>query len=377
MESTGTPIRVGILTKPLDNWTTGSGHHLDEILHHVLDIVEAEQLPLEFTFIHYTKSDNPIYGRVKELLIPRNPLRASRIIKKHNFDVVHYSPVSIFAPIWGISTKKSATVHGIEEAIYPEGYTRIERLHALYILPWYMRRMDCIATVSNTSKNYYCEHFHIDPKKIVITTNGIGKEYKVLSDGEKTIDIDSRIIKPFILHISRYSARKNPVAILTGFASFLRSTGLDYQLVCAGKGWDCEAVTQLAEAQGIADRIVTPGFVTEKHAAVLLNNASVFVFPSFAEGFGMPNVEAMACGCPVITSNSFAIPEIVGDAALVLEQVEDAGELALAIEKIATESDFREQLVKKGLARIVRYSWDDSARVMVEMFMRLGRKSRS
>ena len=280
MESTGTPIRIGILTKPLDNWTTGSGHHLDEILRHVLDIVETEQLPLELTFIHYKKSDNPIYRRVKELLIPRNPLRASWIIKKHKFDVIHYSPVSIFAPIWGISAKKSATVHGIEEAIYPEGYTLVERLHALYILPWYMRRMDCIATVSNTSKQYYCDHFRVDQKKIVITTNGIGKEYKVLTSEEKKMDTRTGIQKPFVLHISRYSARKNPVAILTGFASFLRSTGLDYQLVCAGKGWDCEEVTQLAEAQGIADRLVTPGFVTEKHAAMLLNNASVFVFPS-------------------------------------------------------------------------------------------------
>ena len=365
MVSTERVFRVGVFTKPLDNWKSGSGHHLDELMKHVLDLHDDH---FEFTFIHYKKSDNPIYSRVHELLIPRNPLSASAVLRKEQFDVVHYAPLSIFAPIQHIASKKVATVHGVEEALFPQGYTAIQRLHFALILPAYMRRMDRIATVSETSKKYFVQHYAIPANHVFITTNGLGAEYRILSEAEKKLPDELGITKRFIFHISRYSARKNPITVIKGFARFIRETNADYQLVCAGTGWNCSEIQQLTEKEGIREQVITPGFISESLVVKLLNNAEAFVFPSFAEGFGMPNIEAMACGCPVITSNSFAIPEVVGDAAIIMQQADSAQELASALSKITNNPDQKKALVQRGFKQIQQYTWNNSAKALLQAY---------
>ena len=172
-----------------------------------------------------------------------------------------------------------------------------------------MRMMDGIATVSQTGRTYFIDHYRIKPEQIFITTNGYGKEYRVLKNKENEIKAIPAINRKFVLHISKFSPRKNPYTIIEGFAKFVKESNLDFQLVCAGSGWDGSEARRIAENYDLGDRYVAPGFIGEETAIQLLNKAEVFVFPSFAEGFGMPNVEAMACGCPVITSNIFAIPE--------------------------------------------------------------------
>lgn len=371
MNSTVRAPRIGVFTKPLDNWTSGSGHHLDELMRHLLDLNERKGRPVDLTFIHYAKSENPIYARVRELIVPRNPFSASRALRKESFDLLHYSPLTVYAPVWGVRAKKTATVHGVEEELYPQGYTFSQRFHARHLLPPYMRMMDGIATVSETSKRYFVEHYGVKPDRVFITTNGFSSDYRVLSGEGKKLPPDSGISKPFILHISRYSMRKNPIAIIRGFARFIGKTGLDYQLVCAGKGWDGEEARSLARGAGIADRYVAPGFISLELAVRLLNNANVFVFPSFAEGFGMPNVEAMACGCPVVTSNIFAIPEVVGDAAAIIDRPDDIDALAAAIARIETDAGYKKALVERGLERIRRYDWDASAQALLDGWMRV------
>ncbi len=368
MSGTGKCIRIAVMSKQLDNWTSGSGHHLNELMNHVLDLNDDT---FDFTFAHYSKSDNPIYSRVRELLIPRNPLRASVTLARQGFDLIHYTPLSVYAPIWGIRAKKTATVHGIEEVLYPEGYTFLQRVHETVLQPAYMRRMDGIATVSQASRNYFVEHYGIKPDRVFITTNGISETYRRLSTAELAADNAPIPDKPFVLHISRYSMRKNPETIINGFARFRELGGLDYNLVCAGKGWDGEEPLAMARRAGIANRYVTPGFITEKTAVLLLNRASVFVFPSFAEGFGIPNIEAMACGCPVITSDIFAIPEIVGDAAHIIKKVDDSDEMGRAIALVVSDTTYRDALIRRSLERIGRYNWNDSARSILKYWKSL------
>jgi glycosyltransferase involved in cell wall biosynthesis len=324
---------------------------------------------MEFTFVHYQKSENPIYRLVHELIVPRNPLVASAILRKKAFDIIHYANLSVFAPLWGIKAKKTATVHGIEEILFPQGYSLIHRLHETRYRPLLMRLMDGIATVSYTTRRYMINRYHLEPDKIFITTNGLSPCFKILSETErKTPELRG---KKYILHISRYSARKNPKTIIQGFAEFIKETGLDYFLICAGKGWDNAEALKTAERTGIKDRYYAPGFISEAGAVQLLNSAEVFLFPSFAEGFGMPNIEAMACGCPVITSNVFAIPEIVGDAAYILTRPDSAGELAQGIIKIVKDEEYRNLLIRRGLEKIKKYSWDDSARNLIQYWKKL------
>ncbi|MDR1747981.1 MAG: glycosyltransferase family 4 protein [Spirochaetaceae bacterium] len=356
------------MSKPLDNWTSGSGRHLDELMKHVLDLNDGT---MEFTLIHYAKSENPLYERVRELLIPRNPLSASKIIAKQRFDIVHYSPLSVYAPLWGVTAKKTATIHGIEEVLYPQGYSFIQRFHDTKIQPLLMKKMDGIATVSETGKRYFTEHYHIDPEKICITTNGLSPKYRTLPESERRNILNEKPGQKYILHLSRCSARKNPVTIFRGFSRFIQETGSSCLLVCAGRGWDGAEAKQLAAEAGIAEQYRAPGFVSEEDSVQLLNGAEAFVFPSFAEGFGMPNIEAMACGCPVLTSGIFAIPEVVGDAAYIISRPDSVEDFAAGLRKITEDSAYRRRLIERGLANIRRFNWDDSARNIIGYWKKL------
>ncbi|MDR2020597.1 MAG: glycosyltransferase family 4 protein [Treponema sp.] len=365
--------RIAVFTKQLDAWNSGSGHHLNEIMAKILDLNGARPLSkrYDFTFIHYKPSENVIYKRVRELIIPRNPLRAIMILRKERFDLVHYTPLTIYAPIWLVPNKKAATIHGVEQLLIPRFFSPLEMFHERKLVPLFARKMDGILTVSNATKQYMVRHFRVKPGRITVAYNGISREYR-LRDREdlgslKKYGVSGR----YAFHISRFSERKNPWVLLEAFAVFVKKTGLDHRLVCAGKGWDGPKVADRAAALGISGRLITPGFISEDEAGELLAAADFFVFPSLAEGFGMPNVEAMAAGCPVITSAAFAIPEIVGDAAAVIENPLDVEAFAEAMGAIARDGVLRESLVRKGLERIKLFSWDEAAEKLMAMYDRI------
>lgn len=361
--------RIAVFTKPLDNWNSGSGHHLQEILNAVLDQAADR---FDFTFVHYRPSGNPIYKRgVGELIVPRNPLRSAAILRRERFDIVHYSPLTVFSPIWGVPGRKMATIHGAEQLLVPQFFGKIELAHELIVVPPYMRRMDAIITVSETSALFFVDRYRVDPDRITVCYNGLGPAYRVLEESELSAAKRYGIEGPFVLHVSRFSERKNPWTLLDAFARLVEEYDLPHCLVCVGGGWGDEAVLDRVRALGIGERFVAPGFLPERDIVELMNAASAFVFPSLAEGFGMPNVEAMACGCPVVTTPGFAVREIVGDAAIVVEDPLDPVALSEALRAVLTDEGLRSRLVERGFARTPLFSWDKAARIMLGVYERL------
>ena len=366
-------IHVGVFSKPLDNWTSGSGHHLNEILTHALDLNDAQKR-IEFTFIHYAKSENPIYRRVREIIIPRNPLAAAFALRRERLDVLHYAPLTIFSPVWFVKSKRMATIHGAEQLLNPQLYGQVEMAHERIIVPFYARRMDAIVTVSETSRTFFAERFGVDPNRITVCYNGLAPAYRTLPAAEIRAPGKLGVDGPYILHLSRFSERKNPWTMMEAFAR-LRATderAKSYRFVCAGRGWDGEAVKAKAAEYGIADAYVAPGFIDRQTAVELMNGARAFLFPSLAEGFGMPNVEAMSCACPVVTTRIFAIPEVVGDAAVILDDPKDAAAMAAALSRTCFDDELRAALIQKGLSRLHLFSWEESARKLLDVYGALG-----
>jgi glycosyltransferase involved in cell wall biosynthesis len=360
--------RIAVFTRPLDNWRSGSGHHLNEILSAVLDLAASR---FDFTFVHYVECDNPIYSRVRELIVPRNPLLSGRAVSKERFDLVHFAPLTIMSPIWAVRSKRVATIHGAEQLLVPQFFGKIELAHERIIVPAYARRMDGIVTVSNASARFFVDHFGVDPERIVVCYNGLGPAYRVLQKPEITAPGRYGIEGPFVFHVSRFSKRKNPWTLLEAFSRLVAERGAPHKLVCAGSGWNGPEVLERVSELGFADRFVAPGFVHELDMVELMNAADAFVFPSLAEGFGMPNVEAMACGCPVVTTPGFAMSEIVGDAALVVEDPRDSAALAEALHRVLSDGKLRASLVERGFARLHLFSWEEAARKLVALYDRL------
>lgn len=348
-------LKVGIFTRPIDQGTSGSAHYLIEIVEHLL----KQNRDFDITFIHYQKNNKEIYIGQQELIIPRNPFKASKIIEKEKFELLHYSPLTIMAPRWGVNAIKVATIHGAEPDLIPQYYSVIKRLHSRFVMPVYARLMDHIFTVSNTSKDYFVKNYKLDPNKISITYNAVNPAFKVLEGNSFAANEKFNTGDKFVFHISKYSHRKNPKAIVKGFKLF-SDKNPDYKLILAGNGWNNDDVKSLLTDQGILNKTIFPGFVTEQEIVELLNTATMFIFPSFAEGFGIPNIEAMSCACPVITTAVFALPEVVQDAALLIDDPKDYSKLAELMLTLVEERNLRNSLITKGLKRCKDFSWVDS-----------------
>lgn len=362
-----TKPRIGIFTRPIDQGTSGSGHHLLEIVRHVL----AANADFELFLIHYERNEKAIYREAPELIVPRNPLAAARVLAPYGFDVLHYSPLTVHSPIIGVKAKKAATIHGAEPNILPRYYSLPARIHAKYVKPVLARRMDRIFTVSETSKRYYAEHWGVDPERVSICYNAVDAQYRPGRDPEpvkKKYGIRGR----YLFHVSKYSRRKNPDCILKAFRVLARREDTrDVGLVLAGSGWNNETVLGYLEREKLLERVVFTGFTPEDDLVALYCGAEAFLFPSRAEGFGMPNLEAMACACPVVTSRAFAIPEVVADGALLIDDPDNYEDLAAKALSLIQDRAARDDLIRKGLARAASFSWEESARTVLEGYRSL------
>jgi len=360
--------KVGIFTRPVDQGTSGSGHHLKEMILHFMEINND----FDVRFIHYEKSQDEIYNLAPDIIIPRNPLKASKVLRKEKFELLHYAPLTAMAPLQGMNdVKKVATMHGAEPMLRPDLYSLPTVMHEKWIVPPYSRKMDLIFTVSNTSKEYFCKHWGVKPEKVKICFNGLSPSY-TLKEKAKIHDTLNKYGTgtKYFFHVSMYSKRKNPFTLLKAF-SLICSDFPDYKLVIAGKGWENDYTQMLIEKLSLNNRVIFTHFTPENEVVDLMNGAQLFLFPSRAEGFGMPNVEAMACGCPVITSRVFAIPEIVGDAAVLLEDPDNPEELAQKSIDLLKNPQDREELKRKAFEQIKPYNWEESAKTMYEQYLRL------
>ncbi len=364
------PPRIGIFTRPIDKGTSGSGHHLHEMVHTMLRL-NRETYQFDFFLIHYVKNNRDIYTKAPEILIPRNPLAAAAALRPYNFDILHHSPLTIFSPLVGLKVKRVATIHSAEPNIIPQYYTLAERAHARVIKPVYARKMNHIFTVSNTSKQYFINNWRIPEERISVCYNAVDSVYRKISEPLTALDKFS-ISQPYVYHISKFSLRKNPVCLLKGFSELSRKPGMEnLNLVISGSGWDNETVYSMLDELNVRNKVICTGFTDESDVVQLYNGASAFLFPSRAEGYGMPNIEAMACGCPVITSNAFAIPEIVGKAALILNDPDDYKSLSELTYRVLTNALVRESLIKEGFEQSKRYSWETSARTVLDTYATL------
>lgn len=377
--------RVAILTRPIDeNMHSGSGQHWYEIARELLRLGGA----FHFTFAHYRHSDNQIYRDLRrqggeELIMPRDPVRASRSLRRRSFDVVHYYLPTLFSPIYGVTARKVVTIHGAEPVLLPRYYRALHVLHDRYVVPAVTRAIDHVACVSETTREYAQTHYPLrTSQRFSIIYNGVDPAFRPQGAAGKAVAERYRTGEHYLFHVSKYSLRKNPWTMLAAFALFLRRRGAagdrrEWRLVIGGSGWDNLRVRGFLKRAGIEDRVRLLGYVDRDELPGLYSSAYAFLFPSLCEGFGMPNVEAMACGCPVITSDAFAIPEIVGEAARIISPPRNVSALVEEMNTLASDPHLREELLRRGLERAAGYRWEQSAAELLRVYRRLADQHRS
>jgi glycosyltransferase involved in cell wall biosynthesis len=234
-------------------------------------------------------------------------------------------------------------------------------------MPEIIPQCDGIITVSEFSKEDIIKAFNFPKEKIFVTHLAPENIYKPISKdiSKELIAKEYGIDGKFILYIGGFSPRKNILGLIEAFSILDRKYNQGFKLVIAGKkGISYEKYKNRAAMLGVEDKVLFPGFIELDHLPYLYNSSELFVYPSFYEGFGLPPVEAMACGLPVITSNTTSIPEIVKDSAILINPA-NVDELAEAMNRAVQDEKLRDELIVKGLIRASELTWQDTARKTV------------
>ncbi len=256
-----------------------------------------------------------------------------------NLDVLHL-PSPQFPYVKKPKVPVIVTVHDLIPLFMPEFHNWKRQLHFKKVIPWYLRNVDAIIAVSNATKNDLIKYYRIPEDKIYVVYDAVPEiAYKKVKKED------------YILYIGTLEPRKNVEGIIRAFA-ILKSKGFKHKLVLAGKkGWKYHSIFRLIGKLNLKNDVIYKGYVSDAEKADLYRRASLFVWSSFYEGFGLPVLEAMAYGTPVVASNVSSISEVAGDAAILVNP-KSSVEIANAMMHILSSTKEYKRLVRKGLERV-------------------------
>ena len=304
----------------------------------------------------------------------RIPLTLAAELRRNPVEVLHVQYTAPpFAPCPIVST-----IHDLSFEHLPETFTRRSRTQLRLTVRGTARRAAVILTLSEFSRRDIIETYAVDPERVLVTPAAAPTNFAPVENETELKDIRERygIKANYLLSLGSIQPRKNLARLIEAYA-LLRSSRAGNQLpqlVIAGKrGWLDNEIQRAAQRENRNESIKFIGYVPEKDLPALYSAAICFVYPSFFEGFGLPVLEAMQCGTPVIAGNRTSLPEVAGAAALLFDPF-DAGALAEAIERIIHNPDTRAELRAKGLERARIFSWTATARLTLQAYERALRK---
>src|SRR4030042_3395242 len=287
-----------------------------------------------------------------------------QILRLYRLDVYH-NPANII-PIFYFK-KSIITIHDL--AIYknPEWFPDHQFFTKRILIPWSVAKAKKIIAVSQNTKDDLIKLFRVKKDKVEVIHEGV-EDYNNLKIDETKIEEKFKIKEPYFLFIGSLEPRKNLVRLIEAYAEFLKENeNKKFKLVLAGKrGWKFEPIFSTIERLGLSGNVIYLGYISLEEKIYLLKNAWALVYPSLYEGFGLPIIEAMNLGVPVITSNIASIPELVIDNALLVEPY-DIDSIKLALVKMANDLESRQNLIRKGRGIARNFNWLQCAKKNLEV----------
>jgi glycosyltransferase involved in cell wall biosynthesis len=268
------------------------------------------------------------------------------------------------------------TIHDLGYLHFPESHTRAQRRLLRLTTAWSARVASRVIAISQATKADLVRFAGVPANKISVVYHGVaprffgdssppGSPTSPRSPGSRTL-VRPRTA-PYFLYVGTIQPRKNLLRLIEAFALAAPLLGNQCLLIVGRRGWLSAPIEQRASELGIADRVLFPGYVADADLPALYAGATAFTFPSLYEGFGMPILEAMAAGVPVLTSTTSALPEVAGDAALLVDPL-DTQAIADALIQLATNNDLRRDLHMRGLQRAQQFTWEQTAHATLAVF---------
>ena len=311
-------------------------------------------------------------ARFDRRTVARNPfLRLgydlSRNLRQDRPDLIH---VQYTAPL-DCPVPVVVSVHDVSFVDHPEYFQFLRARQLRWTVRRTVRMAAKVITGSEFSRASIARVYALDPSEIAVVPNAASPIFRPIAydTAKARVLAGFGLSAPFLLTVGDLQPRKNQIGLVRAFAGMVRALPrLPHDLVIAGKEtWFSDRVRKAAQDSGVADRIHFTGFVSDQDLLSLYNACDVFVFPSFYEGFGLPVLEAMACGRAVACSNASALPE-VADAAAILFDPCSTPEMTRAITDLVLDSELRARMEKLGLKRASHFSWRRTAESTLEIY---------
>ncbi|HEX9987118.1 MAG TPA: glycosyltransferase family 1 protein [Chloroflexia bacterium] len=362
---------IGFEASSLQGCKSGVGYYTENLLTSVMNCAP------EHKYVLFTNRDVRGQWRqlAKETVYDRRffPVRAAWMqgvlpfaLRDVKPDLCHFT--NYLAPL-SCDCPNIVTIHDMTVFITP----RFHRFKTLVLdrtlIPKVARRADAIITVSNSARYDILRYLKVPKEKVRVILSGASPLFQPVTDPERLEAVKAQygLHQPFILYVGTIEPRKNLTRLIQAFGK-LKQQRLPHKLVIVGqRGWHCAPIFAEVERLGLANDILFTGYVPSEDLPALYSLAESMAFPSLYEGFGLPVIEAMACGAPVVTSRSSSLMEVAGDVALLVDPL-SVEELADALYRLHREPELREELSRQGILRASHFTWENTARATLDLY---------
>jgi glycosyltransferase involved in cell wall biosynthesis len=341
----------------------------------------------DITLVHREAiPEDPLYLEFNEIVIPRVRLPKFSgffselfffLTTRERFDVYYFSYSKIYPTFW-LAPARSIVFAAMDGGPQTAGYMQKAKGKVAWHTKIFFRFVDRFVAISEFGKRGICSTYGIRPDRVTVVYNGVDSLLRPIATDARTVQslqIKYDLPERYILDVSRFDPHKNILGVVRAYASLIKQCDRVEDLVFVG-GRHIPAYSSAVDAEisslGIADRVHIAPFISDEDMVHVYNNASLMVFPSFYEGFGLPVIEAQACGVPVVISNIEALTEVSGGAALTVDPY-DVTAIAKAMHELLANEDVRTRLVHAGKRNAARFTWQAHGDTIAQIFMQLSR----
>jgi glycosyltransferase involved in cell wall biosynthesis len=362
---------IGFEASALQGCKSGVGYYAENLLRSMLSVapehdyvllsnrdMRSTWTPISRETVH-SKSYFPVRAAWMQAVLPG-------VLRSLQPDICHFP--NYLAPL-ACARPYVVTIHDMTLFITPR-YHRLKKLVLdRTLLPRVARRASAIITVSKSARADIVRHLKVPKDRVRVVMNAVGPAFEPVTDAARLAAVRSRygLYTPYILYVGTIEPRKNLVRLIRAFAR-LRKGDFRHKLVLVGQpGWRCEPIYAEVEKLGLKGEVIFTGYVPFEDLPVLYSGAESMAFPSLYEGFGLPILEAMACGTPVVTSSTSSLAEVADGAALLVDP-HSVEELAGSIHRIHSYPALAAELREKGRQRAAQFTWENAARDTLHIY---------
>jgi glycosyltransferase involved in cell wall biosynthesis len=349
---------------------TGTENYSLNLIRHLLALEDGHRYRLYFNrppVIELCGATGPLLPMMGGLELRVMPFPRLWTHLRLSWEMARQPPDVLFVPAHVLPLvhprSSVATVHDLGYLYYPGAHRLLDRFYLDLSTRYNARAASRVITLSQATRNDLVRHYGIEPDKITVVYPGCDETMEPVGNESlvERVKVRYGIQGNYILYVGTLQPRKNLGRLLEAYA-MMRKRDETPRLVIAGrKGWLYDQIFQQVQKLGLEDEVIFPGYVPQDDLPILLSGARLFAFPSLYEGFGLPVLEAMACGTPVLCSNVSSLPEVAGNAALLIDPL-DVESMAEAMNRLLQDEELRVRLVKRGFQQVRQFSWNRCAR---------------